>query len=266
MREFFISLDTRDGIMDEEHFEDAIIKVVRNMNMYKEDGRLQVYIMSLDNILKRSSLLEKIIAFLDKTSINDMDIHIISNDDYLSVKDETIDFAKEMIVKYIGNDHTDVIMDIKVDSDIIYSSDRIEVLKLFVETGQKYLRIWLNVTEDSIDHFPAVITRIAEVKMLHNTSITFELDLYKTLTEKTKQALKDLPFYVLNYLMDTYIEEMNHWAEAETTCFNQVGDVIWRCPSYRECVLVTRKRSEARMARLLVELVRDLASGEKVGD
>lgn len=260
MREFFISLDTKDGMMTLDTYEDAVIKIVRDMNTSREEGRVQVWIISIrQNILGgQKELIENIIRLLDTTSINDLDIHIISDDDYLVVGKDTRHFARSIIEEYKSNDHVDVIVDVKIDAKIITSDDRVEVLKLLKETGQKYLHIWLNVTGESIADFPAVITRLDMYKLLDITSITFDVDIYGSLTKETREQLKSLPIYIMNYLMDKYIEEMEVWQKRNPVCYNYDGEVIWKCPLYRECVLVSRKRSKARMAGLLIAIVRDL--------
>lgn len=260
MREFFISLDTKDGMMTLDTYEDTMIKIVRDMNSIREDGRTQVYIMSIRrNILgDQRDLIENIVRFLDLTSINDLDVHIVSDDDYLVTGEATREFAKSIIEEYKNNDHVDIIMNVKVDANIITSEDRVEVLKLLKETGKKYLRIWLNVTGSSIVDFPSVITRLSLYKLLDNTSITFDVDIYGSLTKEVRHQLKSLPMYIMNYLVDKYIEEMSIWQHRTPVCYNYDGEIIWKCPLYRECVLVSRKRSKARMAQLLIAIVRDL--------
>ncbi len=260
MREFFISLDTKDGMMTLDTYEDTMIKIVRDMNSIREDGRTQVYIMSIRrNILgDQRDLIENIVRFLDLTSINDLDVHIVSDDDYLVTGETTREFAKSIIEEYKNNDHVDIIMNVKVDANIITSEDRVEVLKLLKETGKKYLRIWLNVTGSSIVDFPSVITRLSLYKLLDNTSITFDVDIYGSLTKEVRHQLKSLPMYIMNYLVDKYIEEMSIWQHRTPICYNYDGEIIWKCPLYRECVLVSRKRSKARMAQLLIAIVRDL--------
>lgn len=260
MREFFISLDTKDGMMTLDTYEDTMIKIVRDMNSIREDGRTQVYIMSIRrNILgDQRDLIENIVRFLDLTSINDLDVHIVSDDDYLVTGETTREFAKSIIEEYKNNDHVDIIMNVKVDANIITSEDRVEVLKLLKETGKKYLRIWLNVTGSSIVDFPSVITRLSLYKLLDNTSITFDVDIYGSLTKEVRHQLKSLPMYIMNYLVDKYIEEMSIWQHRTPVCYNYDGEIIWKCPLYRECVLVSRKRSKARMAQLLIAIVRDL--------
>ena len=170
----------------------------------------------------------------------------------------TREFAKSIIEEYKNNDHVDIIMNVKVDANIITSEDRVEVLKLLKETGKKYLRIWLNVTGSSIVDFPSVITRLSLYKLLDNTSITFDVDIYGSLTKEVRHQLKSLPMYIMNYLVDKYIEEMSIWQHRTPVCYNYDGEIIWKCPLYRECVLVSRKRSKARMAQLLIAIVRDL--------
>lgn len=260
MREFFISLDTKDGMMTLDTYEDTMIKIVRDMNSIREDGRTQVYIMSIRrNILgDQRDLIENIVRFLDLTSINDLDIHIVSDDDYLVTGETTREFAKSIIEEYKNNDHVDIIMNVKVDANIITSEDRVEVLKLLKETGKKYLRIWLNVTGNSIVDFPSIITRLSLYKLLDNTSITFDVDIYGSLTKEVRHQLKSLPMYIMNYLVDKYIEEMSIWQHRTPVCYNYDGEIIWKCPLYKECVLVSRKRSKARMAQLLIAIVRDL--------
>lgn len=260
MREFFISLDTKDGMMTLDTYEDTMIKIVRDMNSIREDGRTQVYIMSIRrNILgDQRDLIENIVRFLDLTSINDLDVHIVSDDDYLVTGETTREFAKSIIEEYKNNDHVDIIMNVKVDANIITSEDRVEVLKLLKETGKKYLRIWLNVTGGSIVDFPSVITRLSLYKLLDNTSITFDVDIYGSLTKEVRHQLKSLPMYIMNYLVDKYIEEMSIWQHRTPVCYNYDGEIIWKCPLYKECVLVSRKRSKARMAQLLIAIVRDL--------
>ena len=260
MREFFILLDTKDGMMTLDTYEDTMIKIVRDMNSIREDGRTQVYIMSIRrNILgDQRDLIENIVRFLDLTSINDLDVHIVSDDDYLVTGETTREFAKSIIEEYKNNDHVDIIMNVKVDANIITSEDRVEVLKLLKETGKKYLRIWLNVTGSSIVDFPSVITRLSLYKLLDNTSITFDVDIYGSLTKEVRHQLKSLPMYIMNYLVDKYIEEMSIWQHRTPVCYNYDGEIIWKCPLYRECVLVSRKRSKARMAQLLIAIVRDL--------
>lgn len=260
MREFFISLDTKDGMMTLDTYEDTMIKIVRDMNSIREDGRTQVYIMSIRrNILgDQRDLIENIVRFLDLTSINDLDVHIVSDDDYLVTGETTREFAKSIIEEYKNNDHVDIIMNVKVDANIITSEDRVEVLKLLKETGKKYLRIWLNVTGNSIVDFPSIITRLSLYKLLDNTSITFDVDIYGSLTKEVRHQLKSLPMYIMNYLVDKYIEEMSIWQHRTPVCYNYDGEIIWKCPLYRECVLVSRKRSKARMAQLLIAIVRDL--------
>lgn len=265
MREFFISLDTRDGMMTLDNYEDVIIKIVRDMNSKREKGRLPVYMMSVrDDIFLRSELIEKIIDLLDRASINELDIHVVSDDDYLVVSEDAVNFATYIINKYSKNDHINVIIDVKIDSETIYTDEKIKVLYLLHATGEKYLRIWLNVTGENIKHFPAVITRIAEVKLLDHTSVTFDVDIYGSLTSETQNALKSLPLHVLDFLMDKYITEMTVWQNSEPTCYDHEGNVIWKCPLYRECVLVSRRRSKVRMANLLIAIVRDLPSSEDI--
>ena len=260
MREFFISLDTKDGMMTLDTYEDTMIKIVRDMNSIREDGRTQVYIMSIRrNILgDQRDLIENIVRFLDLTSINDLDIHIVSDDDYLVTGETTREFAKSIIEEYKDNDHVDIIMNVKINASIIISEDRVEVLKLLKETGKKFLRIWLNVTGSSIVDFPSIITRLSLYKLLDNTSITFDVDIYGSLTKEVRHQLKSLPMYIMNYLVDKYIEEMSIWQHRTPVCYNYDGEIIWKCPLYRECVLVSRKRSKARMAKLLIAIVRDL--------
>lgn len=260
MREFFISLDTKDGMMTLETYEDTIIKIVRDMNSTRENGRVQVYIMSIrHNILgERKELIKEIVRLLDITSINDLDIHIISDDDYLVVGKDTREFAKSIIEEYKTNDHIDVIIDVKIDAKIMSSNDRVEVLRLLKETGKKYLHIWLSVTGESIADFPAIIIRLDMYKLLDITSITFDVDIYGSLTKETREQLRSLPIYIMNYLMDKYIEEMEIWQKRNPVCYNYDGEVIWKCPLYRQCVLVSRKRSKTRMASLLIAIVRDL--------
>lgn len=261
MREFFISLDTKDGMMTLDTYEDTMIKIVRDMNSTREqDGRTQVYIMSIrHNILgEQRALIENIIRFLDLTSINDLDIHIVSDDNYLISGKTTREFAKSIIEEYKENDHVDIIMNVKVDANIISSEDRVEVLKLLKETGKKYLRIWLNVTGNSLADFPAIINRLALYKLLDNTSITFDVDIYGSLTKDIRDQLKSLPMYIMNYLVDKYIEEMSIWQHRTPVCYNYDGEIIWQCPLYKECVLVSRKRSKTKMAKLLVAIIRDL--------
>lgn len=46
MKEFFISLDNESELMTLDTYEDAIIKIVRDMNASRVLGRLQVWIVS----------------------------------------------------------------------------------------------------------------------------------------------------------------------------------------------------------------------------
>lgn len=260
MKEFFISLDNESELMTLDTYEDAIIKIVRDMNASRVLGRLQVWIISTHhNIFGfKKELIENILRLLDITSINDLDVHVVSNDDYLVVSKDSRYFARHIIEEYKANDHIDVIIDVTISDKIIKSNDIIEVIKLLNETGHKYLHIWLNITAELIAYLPIIIARLDTYKLLDITSVTFDVSIYGSLTMETRDKLRAIPTYIINRLMDRHMNETKLLQHSTQICYNHDGNIIRKCPHYKKCVLSLRKRSKIRTASLLISIVKDL--------
>lgn len=260
MKEIFVSLDdfaNKDRFMSVDNYKERINQVINYINSFDRSSileRVQVYLLSVGNIFDKFILLEKIIDRIHVYSKYDVDVHIMSNDDYLCSADHIITTSIYMINKYKKHKKTDVIMNVRVDSDII-SSNNVIFLKMIKETGSKYLRLWVNFNESDLDNIKYVIDKLNKYSLLDNATITFDLPNFDKLESNIKEKLRSLDFKSLSLLLSSYINTAHGWAHNTIKCFNYAGETITKCPNYKECIHVSRQRSEKRMANLLVSLI-----------
>lgn len=261
MNEFYLSLDNHTNEMTLSNYKKTLDKIIHKINFIKNPNyRIPVYIMSLKNIWERQLLLEEVIEYLYKHSKNKLNILVMSNDNFLNTKSQSLSFATNIIDKYKITNHIDVYLSIKIDDDIIDSHDKLYVLRLFKATHKKFLKLWMKVEEDNLHKIPSVIEKLDGLKLLSITDITFNLAQYDKLSNKIKDTLKMIPIYILRYLVDRYIESFIKWNNMHSECYDYKGELIYNCPYWSDCVLVARKTNERQMATLLVDLVKDLGN------
>lgn len=259
MKEVFILTTSRFGepmVMTPDTAEDALLRIVRKLNSVREEERINIYV-SFEDMDKRyvKDLFTKIVEFLDKTSINNLNINFVVDKGYIDIQDETVEFIKNMITKYSEIESTDVILNIVVTGEEI-QKEQLNLVNLIKNIDGKYIKIWAHIDAKNIIDIDHIMYQLLFNGLLDRSIITFDVDIYGSLTEEVRDAIKAIPAAALEKLIDMYLAETSEWdSHFCKECFNPDGTELDECPDYKSCILVRKNHSKLNMIKVLHKIV-----------
>lgn len=273
MKDVFILTKSKFGpemVMTPDNVEDALIKIIRRLNRVRENGKVNVYV-SFDDMDKNymQELFTKIVDFLDLTSINDLNINFVIDKGYVDIQDSTVQYIHDMIDKYKLDDHIDIILNIVVTGEQIQQK-QLDLVNLIKNISNKFIKIWAHIDASNIININNIMTQLLDNHLLDSSTITFDVDIYGSLTDSVKDAIRKIPIAALNKLLDMFLAETENWeSRFIKECFNPDGELLSMCPNYKSCILVRKTHSKLQMIKVLSRIIYSLPiqkSTKKVSD
>lgn len=262
MKDVFILTKSKFGpekVMTLKSAEDALINIVRKLNTTRETNRVNIYV-SFDDMDKGyiQELFTKIVDFLDLTSINDLNINFVIDKGYIDIQESTVEYIKNMIEKYSLNDHIDIILNIVVTGEEIHQK-QLDLVNLIKNINSKFIRIWTHIDAHNINNINNIMSTLLEYSLLDSSTITFDVDIYGSLTDSVKEAIRKIPIAALDKLLDMFLKETEHWeSRFIKECYDPEGELLQMCPNFKSCVLARKSHSKINMIKVLSSIIYSL--------